>query len=265
MGPGHGIDGCVVLPPAADCRGWAVRGGPVRRQALRRRYYDLFSRFYDRFVAWHSGEPTGPMRRALAERATQVSARRVLDLCCGTGAVTWALAETAPADAVVVGLDFSWGMLSRGKAGVERAGRSGIRWVQADAAALPFKNGVFDVVTCAYALYELKGQARSVMLCGHGARGPDPTPPPRPLLRAALGHRRGGSAGVPRGRGAGVWPRVPTRGQGGSPAGKEQDRDGGKGRHAPGGGSSDMRPMKFSRGPLSSWRLRRSRRVDAVG
>lgn len=137
----------------------------MRRQALRRRYYDLFSRFYDRFVAWHSGEPTGPMRRALAERATQVSARRVLDLCCGTGAVTWALAETAPADAVVVGLDFSWGMLSRGKAGVERAGRSGIRWVQADAAALPFKNGVFDVVTCAYALYELKGQARSVMLC----------------------------------------------------------------------------------------------------
>ena len=66
----------------------------VGTRAVRRRYYDLFSRFYDRFVAWHSGEPTGPMRRALAERATRAPVRRVLDLCCGTGAVTRALAES---------------------------------------------------------------------------------------------------------------------------------------------------------------------------
>lgn len=164
----------------------------MRRQALRRRYYDLFSRFYDRFVAWHSGEPTGPMRRALAGRATQVSARRVLDLCCGTGAVTRALVEMAPADAVVVGLDFSWGMLSRGKAGAERAGLSGIRWVQADASALPFKSGVFDVVTCAYALYELKGPSRSIMLqevaralaCGGRILAMEHEVPTRRLLRA---------------------------------------------------------------------------------
>jgi len=133
-------------------------------RSVRRRYYDLFSRFYDRFVAWHSGEPTGPMRRALAERATRVPVRRALDLCCGTGAVTRALAETAPADAVVVGLDFSWGMLSRGVARARQANLSAGRWVQADAAALPFKDGAFDVVTCAYALYELKGPIRSIML-----------------------------------------------------------------------------------------------------
>lgn len=133
-------------------------------RAVRRRYYDLFSRFYDRFVAWHSGEPTGPMRRALAERATRVPVRRVLDVCCGTGAVTRALAKAAPTDTVVVGLDFSWGMLSRGAAGARQSGLSGIRWVQADASALPFKDGVFDVMTCAYAFYELKGPTRSAML-----------------------------------------------------------------------------------------------------
>jgi ubiquinone/menaquinone biosynthesis C-methylase UbiE len=131
---------------------------------MRRWYYDLFSRFYDRFVAWHSGEPTGPMRRALAERATRAPVRRVLDLCCGTGTVTRALAEKAPAEAVVVGLDFSWGMLSRGMASARQAGLSAIRWVQADASALPFKDGVFDVAACAYALYELKGEARTAML-----------------------------------------------------------------------------------------------------
>ena len=133
-------------------------------RATRRRYYDLFSRFYDRFVAWHSGEPTGSMRRALAEQATCAPVRRVLDLCCGTGAVTRALAEMAPADAIVVGLDFSWGMLSCGMAGARKADAPAVRWVQADASALPFKDSVFDVVTCAYALYELKGPTRSIML-----------------------------------------------------------------------------------------------------
>jgi ubiquinone/menaquinone biosynthesis C-methylase UbiE len=55
-------------------------------------------------------------------------------------------------------------MLSRGVASARQAGLAGIRWVQADASALPFKDGAFDVVTCAYALYELKGPTRSIML-----------------------------------------------------------------------------------------------------
>jgi ubiquinone/menaquinone biosynthesis C-methylase UbiE len=136
----------------------------VGRRAIRRRYYDLFSVVYDRFVAWHSGEPTGPMRRALAERAACAPVRRALDLCCGTGAVTRALAEQVRADCLVVGLDFSWGMLCRGRAAARQTGPSAIHWVQADAAALPFKNGVFDTATCAYALYELKGPSRGSML-----------------------------------------------------------------------------------------------------
>ena len=134
------------------------------RPAIRRRYYDLFSLVYDRFVAWHSGEPTGPMRRALAERATCAPVRRALDLCCGTGAATRALTEKATAGATVAGLDFSRGMLSRGRAAARQAGLSTIRWVQADASVLPFKDEVFEVVVCAYALYELKGEVRRRML-----------------------------------------------------------------------------------------------------
>jgi demethylmenaquinone methyltransferase/2-methoxy-6-polyprenyl-1,4-benzoquinol methylase len=134
-------------------------------RSWRRRYYDLFARVYDRFVAWHSGEPTGPMRRALAERAATGPVRRALDLCSGTGAVARALAERAGAGSLAVGLDFSGGMLARAMEVARHAGLSSIRWVQADAASLPFKAGVFDVVTCAYALYELKGTARGQMLC----------------------------------------------------------------------------------------------------
>ena len=72
------------------------------------------------------------MRRALAEQATRAPVRRALDLCCGTGAVTRALAEMAPAEAVVLELDFSWGMLSRGVAAAHQANLFSIRWVQAD-------------------------------------------------------------------------------------------------------------------------------------
>ena len=136
----------------------------MSRAGIRRRYYDLFARVYDRFVEWHTGDPTGPMRKALAERAAAGSPHRALDLCCGTGAVTRALAERYEPATLVVGADFSRGMLARGLSAAGSAGPSGIRWVQADATALPFRGGSFDVVTCAYALYELKGEARRRML-----------------------------------------------------------------------------------------------------
>jgi demethylmenaquinone methyltransferase/2-methoxy-6-polyprenyl-1,4-benzoquinol methylase len=104
------------------------------------------------------------MRRILAERALSGSVRRILDLCCGTGAVTRTLAERAPQGALIVGVDFSRGMLDRALIAAREAGGSSIRWVQADATALPFSAGTFDAVTCAYALYELKGAARGAML-----------------------------------------------------------------------------------------------------
>ena len=52
------------------------------------------------------------------------------------------------------------GNASRGVAAARQAGLPAIRWVQADASALPFRDGVFDAVVCAYALYELKGSTR---------------------------------------------------------------------------------------------------------
>ena len=82
-------------------------------------------------------------------------------------------------------------MLSRGVAVARQAGLTAIRWVQADASVLPFKNGVFDAVVCAYALYELKGTAREAMLCevarvlqpGGKFLAMEHEVPTRPLLR----------------------------------------------------------------------------------
>ena len=77
---------------------------------------------------------------------------RVLDLCCGTGDMTFALRRRAHAAARIVGGDFSHAMLQR--ANLKSMGTS-LRWVEADALNLPFGGGQFDLVTSAFGFRNL--------------------------------------------------------------------------------------------------------------
>ncbi len=124
----------------------------------RRLYYNLFSTVYDAFIRLHSrgeGRDTRDFLVRSAESATEPV--RVLDVCCGTGAVVAAFDRAGPG-ALNVGYDFSRGMLRRARE------RTGAVLVEGDAAVLPFEDDVFDVVTCSHALYELKGPARETAL-----------------------------------------------------------------------------------------------------
>lgn len=118
------------------------------------RYYDAFSRVYDRFVAAHSSDRQGRLREVLAELTALRRGDRALDLCTGTGALLPGLARRA-GGGLVVGLDFSRGMLMQARA--KTAGESGVVLVEADAERLPFREGSFHAVTCSHAFYELKG------------------------------------------------------------------------------------------------------------
>jgi ubiquinone/menaquinone biosynthesis C-methylase UbiE len=120
------------------------------------RYYDAFSRVYDRFVAAHSSDREGRLRELLADRATLSRGARALDLCTGTGAMLPGLARRVGAGGLVVGLDFSGGMLRRARA--KLGSTPGVALVRADAEQLPFRAGSFDAVTCSHAFYELKGE-----------------------------------------------------------------------------------------------------------
>ena len=127
-----------------------------RRARFRIRYYDAFSRVYDRFVAAHSSDREGQLRRVLADETGLGPGDRVLDLCTGTGAMLPALAGRVAERGLVVGLDFSGGMLS--EAGKKTVGASGVALVRADAELLPFRERSFHAVTCSHAFYELKGE-----------------------------------------------------------------------------------------------------------
>jgi ubiquinone/menaquinone biosynthesis C-methylase UbiE len=125
----------------------------VRR--FRQKYYDLFSKVYDRFVALHASDKQGVLRDILAEQTGAEPGDCVLDICTGTGAALRPLAGRVGAEGLVVGLDFSSGML--GAAREKTRGDGQVCLVQADCGRLPFKAGVFSAVTCSHAFYELKG------------------------------------------------------------------------------------------------------------
>jgi demethylmenaquinone methyltransferase/2-methoxy-6-polyprenyl-1,4-benzoquinol methylase len=78
---------------------------------------------------------------------------RVIDLCCGTGDMAFALERRAgKSGATILGADFSHAMLQR--AGQKSAGTS-LRWVEADALNLPFADEEFDLVTAAFGFRNL--------------------------------------------------------------------------------------------------------------
>lgn len=77
--------------------------------------------------------------------------QRALDVCCGTGDVTLALARTG---ARVTGLDFSPEMLAVARRRA-RTVTAAVEFVQGDALALPFADGSFDAVTISYGLRNL--------------------------------------------------------------------------------------------------------------
>jgi len=88
---------------------------------------------------------------------------RVVDLCCGTGDMTFALRRQAGRTSPqLLGADFSHAMLQRARAksatrseenGTSLLGVAG--WVEADALSLPFPNGYFDLVTSAFGFRNL--------------------------------------------------------------------------------------------------------------
>lgn len=84
---------------------------------------------------------------------------RVLDLCCGTGDMAFALRRRAgSADVKILGADFSHAMLQRAAQkgnGMQSAQAPSLRWVEADALRLPFPDGHFDLVTSAFGFRNL--------------------------------------------------------------------------------------------------------------
>jgi demethylmenaquinone methyltransferase / 2-methoxy-6-polyprenyl-1,4-benzoquinol methylase len=77
---------------------------------------------------------------------------RVLDLCCGTGDMAFALRRQGP-QAQITGADFSHAML---KLALSKSSQGRpLKWIEADALQLPFADQSFDLVTSAFGFRNL--------------------------------------------------------------------------------------------------------------
>ncbi|MGH9775532.1 MAG: bifunctional demethylmenaquinone methyltransferase/2-methoxy-6-polyprenyl-1,4-benzoquinol methylase UbiE [Candidatus Acidiferrales bacterium] len=110
-------------------------------------------------------------RRAAAERFLHILRRtdaRVLDVCCGTGDLAFALERTGArtrekhrCDAAIMASDFAAPML-RLAATKAQARTSRVRFLGADALALPFRDESFDLVVCAFGFRNLSNYERGL-------------------------------------------------------------------------------------------------------
>ena len=90
-------------------------------------------------------------RRHALREVVDGTPQRILDVACGTGDSTIAIAKAAAPGSEVTGVDISEGMMARV---MEKAAREGVQeritLRQADAEALPYEEGSFHRVTCSF-------------------------------------------------------------------------------------------------------------------
>lgn len=184
---------------------WGVFRGVTRRQ---------FDAIAPRWNTMRMPDSLAPLETALA--AVDQTPKRVLDLGTGTGAGARVVAERFPG-AEVVGADLSARMLAEARQGLPAELEGRVRFEAADASALPYDDGSFELVTLANMIPFFDELARVVAPGGSvvfafsgGAGTPIYVPPER--LRAELG-RRGFTefAEFQTGRGTSFLARKPDR------------------------------------------------------
>jgi SAM-dependent methyltransferase len=83
----------------------------------------------------------------MAARTLALAPRSVLEVACGTGVVTRALASRLPRECEVMATDLNEAMVDHAESiGTSRA----VTWRQADVMALPYAERAFDVVVCQF-------------------------------------------------------------------------------------------------------------------
>jgi ubiquinone/menaquinone biosynthesis C-methylase UbiE len=103
-----------------------------------------FAELYDRYLV-----PMLflPYARILADRASNIGARSILEIAAGTGVATQELARALPAETAITATDLSQPMIDIARS---KPGMTNVVWQQADAMRLPFADDNFDLVVCQF-------------------------------------------------------------------------------------------------------------------
>ncbi len=134
--------------------------GASNEEEASRHVREMFTRIaprYDLLNHLLSGQMDRVWRARTAKELAPILQREdavILDLCCGTGDLAFALQRNAKAR--VVGADFSHTMLVRAREKASSAnGAPVVPFLEADALRLPFADSSFDLVTAAFGFRNL--------------------------------------------------------------------------------------------------------------
>lgn len=110
--------------------------------------------FYERYMVPLIFEPYAAI---VADRLKGRPLSSLLEVACGTGVVTRALASALPSTVEIIATDLNQAMLDHAATlPISRA----VKWRQADATVLPFEDESFDAVVCQFAVMFIPDKAK---------------------------------------------------------------------------------------------------------
>jgi ubiquinone/menaquinone biosynthesis methyltransferase len=122
-----------------------------KKQSYVNRLFETIAPRYDFFTAFMSYGMDGGWKRTLVEMADLRGDEVALDLACGTGDITFAVASRLSGGAAV-GLDITQGMLDIAERKRRESRAANVFFHRADILRMPFAAETFDCVTAGYAL-----------------------------------------------------------------------------------------------------------------
>lgn len=128
-----------------------------------RQMFDNIAPSYDKLNHIMSLNVDKLWRRYALKSIVDGTPQRILDVACGTGDSTVSIARAAAPGTQVTGADISEGMMALVMEKAEKAGVGGrVTLEVADGEALPYADGTFDRVTCAFGIRNFEHKERGL-------------------------------------------------------------------------------------------------------
>jgi ubiquinone/menaquinone biosynthesis methyltransferase len=160
-----------------------------RKQIYVNQMFATIAPQYDRVTSLLSYGQDKKWKKQLVELAEIQPHHEILDLACGTGDITFMLAERVTSGKVV-GVDITPGMLEIANQKKHRAGVKNVQFKLGDIMCLPFPEACFDRITVGYGLRNvpdlpgLLGEIFRMLKTGGRLLSLDFGKPSNPLFRA---------------------------------------------------------------------------------
>jgi ubiquinone/menaquinone biosynthesis C-methylase UbiE len=128
-----------------------------QRREMLKTTFDTVAEGYDNEALRFFPASADHMARLLGLRGKE----HVLDVACGTGHASIALARMLPWGKVTA-VDFSPGMLEQARKKAMLLGIENIEFVESDMTALAFSQGMFDAAVCAFGIFFVEDMGRQL-------------------------------------------------------------------------------------------------------